>query len=233
MLILDFVDERELVNKPKRRFLKRIHIEKNSEIKRYSLNVNNKNVIILKITEKGLKEDDVSTLLKIYKGKVLVSGKYMEKEDLKEYLYSPKEYYQRALISSLTNQIKTVNKDWKNVTIKIENFKPTKELYELVRISKNITLITESNFNTEKFLNNCYYEYGAIVSMKNKNTSTQDDVFIDLNKIDNNGKLMINAKGKEFLLYPDARYFEKSSEYQKLAPYNIEYSLICSAFSDK
>ena len=232
MLILHFVDERERVDKPKRRFFRKNDF-KNSEIKRYSINVNGRNVIILEITEKDLKREDVITLLNIYKGRVLASEKLKENEGLKEYLYNPEEYYQRALLSSLINQIKTVNKEWQRIEIKTRSFTPFKELYELVRITKAATFITEANGYTEAFQNNCYYEYGAVVSIKEQNISMQNVVYVDLNKVDNKVRLMINAKGKDFLLYPDARYFEKSSEYQKLAPYNIEYSLICSAFSDK
>ena len=233
MLVLDFVDERAVDEKSKRKIFRKKVRENNKELKRYSVNVNGKNVTILEITEKDLKKDDVLTLLKIYKGRVLVPDKFKEKENLKEYLYSPKEYYHRALLSSLINQIKTVNKEWKNVTVKTEVFKPFKEFYELVRISKSVIILTEANSYTEKFMDDCYYEYGAIVIIKKEITLTKNDVYLNLDKIDNKGKLMINAKGKDFLLYPDIKYFEVYSEYQKLSPYNIESNLICSAFSDK
>ncbi len=233
MLLLDFVDERELLKKQKRKIFRKKESEKNSVIKRDSINVNGKNVTILELSERDLEKEDVLTLLKIYKGKVLVSEKFKKKDLLKEYLYSPEKYYQRALLSSLINQVKTVNREWKFVVVKISGFSPFKEFYELVRISKSVIIITETNSSIEKFLNDCYYEYGAIVSIKKENISIKNDVYLDLDIFDSNGKLMINAKGKEFLLYPDIRYFENCSEYQKLAPYNIEYNIICSAFSNK
>lgn len=233
MLILDFVEERVVEDRPQRKIFRKRDKENNKELKRYSVNVNGRNVTILEITKKDLKKDDVLTLLKIYKGRVLVPDKFSEKENLKEYLFSPKEYYRRALLSSLINQIKTVNKEWKSVTIKTEVFKPFKELYELVRISKSVIIQTEANSYTGKFINDCYYEYGAIVPIKKEITSTKNDVYLNLDEIDNKGKLMINARGKDFLLYPDIRYFEICSEYQKLSQYNIEHNLICSAFSDK
>ncbi len=233
MLILDFVEERVVEDRPQRKIFRKRDKENNKELKRYSVNVNGRNVTILEITKKDLKKDDVLTLLKIYKGRVLVSERFMGNEDLKEYLHSPKEYYQRALLSSLINQIKTVNREWKNIAVKTECFTPFKEFYELVRISKAVSIFTEANSYTDKFLNDCYYEYGAIVSVKKEITSTKSDICLNLDKIDNNGKLMINAKGKDFLLYPDIRYFDICSEYQKLSQYNIEHNLICSAFSDK
>ncbi len=233
MLILDFVDEIGLVKESKKRLLKKRKNEKNSGIKRYNINVNARNVTILEITEKDLKKDDVLTLLKVYKGRVLVPEKYKENENLKDYLYSPKEYYQRAMLSSLINQIKTINKEWKNICIKIDEFSPYKELYEIVRISKTVSVITLDNQFTEKFKKECYYEYGTFISVKDDESKCKSDVFLDLDAVDNNGRLMIKVKEKEFLLYPDMRYFENQPYYQILLPFNIEHNIICSAFSDK
>ncbi len=232
MLILDFVDERECVKNNKRIFKKKRSIEKDRGFKRYSINVNGKNVIVLELTEKDLKKEDVLTLLKIYKDRVLIPEKYKGIEMLKEYIYDPKEYYQRALLSSFVNQIKCVNKEWKCVSIKISDFKPFKEFYEIVRLSKMVTILTPTNTYTEKFLNDCYYEYGAVVTIGKENL-IKSGVYLDLDKIDNNGRLMINVKGKDFLLYPDIRYFEKYPEYQKLLSYNIEHNVVCAVFSDK
>lgn len=234
MLILDFFNEREAGKKQKRKIFRKKDIEKNNGLKRNSINVNGRNVIVLEITEKDLKKEDVLTLLKIYKGRVLIPEKYRETDMLTEYLYSPKEYYQRAILSSFANQIKSINKEWKNIVIKTDSFTPFREFYEIVRLSKKVTLITGANTNTEKFLNDCYYEYGAIVYLKKEFALTViNDVYLDLDKIEPNGKLMINVNGKDFLLYPDTTYFENQPEYQKLVQYNIDQNLICSAFSDK
>ncbi len=233
MLILKFNDEREKTENTKKRFFKKNSVSKNNELNRYSVNVNGKTAIVLELTEKDLQYDEVLTLLQIYKGRVLVPSKYANIELLKDFIYNPNEYYQRALLSSLVNQIKTVNRDWKNICIKTEKFSLFKEFYELVRISKKVTFLTEPNAYTERLIRDCYYEYGAIVSVKNEASAQEKDVFLDLEAIDKNGKLMINIKGKEFLLYPDMRYFENCSEYQKLLPFNIEHNIICAVFSNK
>ena len=233
MLVLSFIDESEEVAKNKKHFFKKNRKNKNNKINRYSINVNSKNVLVLELTEKDLHKEDVLALLKIYKGRVLVSEKYKNFEMLKEYLYSPKEYYQRALISSLVNQIKSVNKDWMNICIQTENFMPHKELYELVRISKKVTIIADNNSYTEKFCKDCYYEYGAIVSVKKEKSTLRYDVFLNLDEVDNSGKLMINVNTKNFILYPDTRYFESCMEYQKLIPFGLEHNDICSVFSNK
>ena len=233
MLVLNFFDEREDVEKNKKKFFQKRRKNNNNKIKRYSINVNGKNVLVLELTEKDLVEEDVLALLKIYKGMVLVPEKYKNSERLKEYLYSPKEYYHRALISSLVNQIKSVNKDWKNICIRTESFMAHKELYELVRISKKVTIIGESNLQSEKFTKDCYYEYGAIVSVKKDNSGLKYDVFLNLDEVDNSGKLMINVNTKDFILYPDTRYFESCTEYQKLVAFCLDYNTICSVFSNK
>lgn len=232
MLILHFPDERERIEKNQRRFFRKNDF-KNSETKRYSFNVNGRNVIILEITEKDLKREDVRTLLRIYRGRVLVSSDYCDNDLLGEFVFSPKEYYQRALLSSLCRQIKTVNKDWKNICVKIKCFLPFREFYELVKLSKTVTVITENNAYTDKFLNECYYEYGAVVSFKNEIIAPKSDVYLNLDEIDEKGKLMINMNGRECILYSDADYFDGCPEYQKLYQFNIEHNVICSAFSDK
>lgn len=230
MLILKFSDEREAVKKPKRWFRNNL---KNKEFKRYTITVDGKPVTVLELGKDDLQSEDVLTLLKINRGKVLVPQEYANEELLTEFLYNPKEYYQRALLSSLINQVKSVNKDWKNFSIKIEEFLPHKELYELVRISKTVTIITHSNSFTERFSKECYYEYGAIVSIKDDVLSQKSDVFIELDAIDDKGKLMINVNGKDFLLYPDMRYFENCDDYEKLIPFNLGNNIVCSAFSAK
>ena len=86
---------------------------------------------------------------------------------------------------------------------------------------------------TEKFANECYYKYGAVINFKNDETLYVYDVYLNLDEIDDLGKLMINVKGKECLLYPDSTYFSTCEEYQKLQPFNIEHNIVCSVFSDK
>lgn len=231
MLILDFVDERENIKKQKKRFYKKRATKNDRELKRYSIKVNEKVVVVLELAQKDLKSSDVLTLLKIYKGRVLVSTKYQNEEILKEYLYNPQDYYQRALLSSIINQIKSVNRAWKTIAVKIDDFSPFKEFYELVSVSKEVTILTEENAYTEKLIRDCYYEYGAIVNVKNEISIYNKDVFIDLNEVDYNGKLMINVNGKDLLLYPDNSYFDDCIEYQKLLAYNIDHNIICAAFS--
>lgn len=233
LLVLNFINEREKTENTKKRFFKKNRTSNENELNRFSINVNGKNAIVLELRKKDLQCEDVLRLLKIYKGRVLVASKYKNEEILKEYLYSPKEYYQRALISSLVNQIKSVNKDWKNICVKIKSFFPFKEFYELVRISKAVAILTEANAYTHKFSKDCYYDFGAIVSVKTEISTNKFDIILDLDSIDDNGKLMINVKGKEFLLYPDMRFFENNTEYQKLLQCNIEHNIICAAFSNK
>ncbi len=233
MLVLKITDEREKIKKVKGVFRKKIIYEKNEEIKRYSLNVNGKTVVVLELPEVKLESEDVLTLLKVYEGRVLTSKENVNNPLLQEYLFDPKEYYQRAVLSSLINQMKTVNKEWKNVNIKVTDFLPFKELFEIVKISKSVVLITEKSVLTEKFINDCYYEFGAIVTIKGDCIPLKYDIFLNLEEIDNNGKLMIEVKGKDFLLYPDMTYFQENPEYQKLLPFNIEHNIICAAFSGK
>lgn len=232
MLIIRIIDEDYDYKKRKKWFCRRNVVDKKyDEVERYSINVNGKNVIVLELNSNSLLREDVVTLLNIYKGRVLVAEK--NKQLFKEYLYIPKEYYKRAILSSLVNQAKTVNKAWQKICIKTESFTVSDEYYEIVRLSKKVTLITQLNPLTESFINDCYYKYGAVVGIKDDADISVFDVFLDLDEIDDSGKLMINVQGKEYLLYPDATYFSTCEEYQKLQPFNIEHNIVCSVFSDK
>lgn len=228
MLILNINEGSETLKKEKGIFRKKIVMKKTEEIKRYSIDINGKFATVLELPEKQLENEDVLKLLKIYKGRVLVSEKYVENALLKPYLFAPKEYYQRAVLSSLKNQIRTVNKDWKNICIKIDKFSPFREIFELVKISKTVTLITKSNFDTDKFLNDCYHEFGAIVYVIEEDVFFKYDIYLDLDEVDDSGKLMVNVKNRNFLLYPDSSYFADKEEYKKLLPFNIEHNIICA-----
>lgn len=232
MLILKITEDREKIKKTKGIFRKKIIYENKQNIKRYSINVNEKNIIVLELPEYELVNEDVLSLLKIYKGRVLVAEEYCNNDVLKDYIFDPRECYQRAVLSSLKNQIKTVSSDWKNICIKTTEFVPFKELFEIVKISKSLTLLTERNMLTDNFLKKCYYELGAIVFIK-ESCPLKTDVYLDFSTIDSKGRVMINSRGRDFVLYPDASYFDDKEEYQKLSMFNINHNQICSAFSDK
>lgn len=230
MLILKINEEREGIKKTKGVFRKKIIYEKAKDIKRYSININGKNVIVLELPGNEIGSKDVLSLLKVYNGRVLVPQNYYHNEILKTYLFDPNEYFKRAILSSLKNQIRTVCKDWKNVCIKTNEFSPSKELFEIVKISKSLTLLTTKSRLTEEFVNECYYELGAIVFIK-ESSPLYADVFLDLEQIDSKGQLTVSAKGREHILYTDASYFEDKDEYKKLSIFNIDHNQICAAFS--
>ena len=232
MLILKLNNEAEDVKRKRAFFRRKKESVKESEFNRYSINVNGKTVLVLELKENELACEDVKTLLKIYKGKVLVSKEHKNNQHLKGYLFEPGEYYKRAVLSSLKNQIRTVNRDWKFISVKINDFSPFKELYEIVKISKRVNLITQKNAQTIKFANDCYNQYGSIISI-NGEAFAGNEIFLDLDKTDSNGKLMISVKDKDFLLYADNNYFQAEEEFKKLVPFNLEHNIICAAFSKK
>lgn len=203
------------------------------DFRRSSVNINGKNVIILNISEDGLKCEEVRTLLKIYRGRVLLSKGKNQVELPRNLLFDPKRYYMRAVLSSLVNQMKTVNKEWKKVCIKIETFEPVKEFYQIVKSAKALCLLTPKSPLTDSFVNNCYNEYGAVVKVADDCFLDFYDVFLNLEEVDEKGRLIIKVKGKPLLLYPDMTYFESNTEYQKLADFDIEHDVVCAAFSGK
>ncbi len=231
MLVLKFNKDKENVKKKRHVFRRKKDNINIPELNRYSINVNGKQVLVLELTERELIDENVTALLKIYKGKVLVPEGYKNVEVLKEYLFEPKEYYQRAVLSSLKKQIRTVNKEWNNICIKFDNFSPFQEFFEIVQLSKSVNLITPKNPQSIKFVNDCYNEFGAIVFL-NGAYSSERSVLLDLDKIDSSGRLLIKVKEKDFILYPDTTYFQQKDEFKKLSTFNVEHNIICAAFSN-
>lgn len=230
MLILNLIDESDCLEKKKKIFSRKKVSDKDNPV-RYSLTVNGKNVVVLELTSKALQSADVQMLLKIYKGRVLVSGKNVGSEILKDYIFNPCNYYKQAILSSLVNQIKTVNNNWRNVCIKTVEFTLFKEFYEVARFSKKLTLITQPGVLTDSFFQNCYYDFGAVINVKNDDTNVDCDVYLNLDEVDVTGRVLVSSTGKNFLLYPDITYFKYKQEFEKLAPYGIEHNVVCAAFS--
>lgn len=233
MMILKITDEVYGQGRNRTHFLKRADNGKLCDFRRSSVKVNGKNVVVLEITERGMDCDDVRTLLKFYEGRVLLSEGNKDVQVPESVLFNPEKYYMRAILSSLVNQINTVNKEWKRIFIKIDDFEPFKEFYRIVKISKSLCLQTRRNSSTNNFVNTCYNEYGAVVKIREKFDTDSYDIFLNLEEIDKNGKLIIDVKGKPTLLYPDITYFENNSEYKKLSGFGVDYNTICAAFSDK
>ncbi|MGN1315615.1 MAG: hypothetical protein ACI4VW_00970 [Acutalibacteraceae bacterium] len=233
MLILKITDEVH-GNRRNRNFLRKKTVNENLyDFRRSSVRVNGKNVVVLEITESSMDCDDVQTLLKIYQGRILLSKGKEDVQVPESMLFNPNKYYMRAILSSLANQINTVNKEWKRIFIKIDDFEPFKEFYRIVKLSKSLCLQTQKNSSTNNFVNTCYNEYGAVVKIREECNTDSYDVFLNLEEIDKSGKLIIDINGTPTLLYPDITYFENDSEYQKLACFGIDYNIICAAFSDK
>ena len=116
--------------------------------------------------------------------------------------------------------------------MKNKSFYPYKEFFEIVRHLKTVILITDENSVTDRFIADCYKEYGAIVRVRGSVDFSTADAFLDLDDIDDNGKLFIFFNGKNCLLYPDEAYFRDCKEFNKLCSYEIEHKMICAAFSE-
>ncbi len=233
MLVLKIVGEEKEHNKHGRFFKRKRKVELNCNIIRKNIAINGKLIMILEIPFSMMYDENVEKLLKIYKGRVLVGEKYSDLDFYNEYLFSAKKYYQRAILSSVVNQIKANSKEWKDIGIELGEFYICNEFYEIVRNFKSVTLITGRNIYLEKFIDDCYYEFGAIVAVKDDREIYRDKyaVYLNLDDVDAKGKLIINVNGKPSLLYPDASYFSAKEEYSKLEEFEINSDLICAAFS--
>lgn len=232
MLVLKIDTEREAIKKRKGVFNKKTNNVVSSGVVRSTVNINGVNAVVMELPLSATKTEEFATLLNMYSGRLLCSSNNCTVISA-DYLFSAKSYYQRALLSSLVNQAKIISADCNSVCVKIKDFFICNELYRLVKIFKNVTIITAVNALTNEFADKCYYEYGAKVKIKGNHTPLTGSVLINLDNADEKGRLIINACGKECLLYPDSTYFENNAEYNKLHGFDIEHNLICAAFSGK
>ena len=235
MLVLKINTEKEFVKKRKGVFSKKSISVQSNGVVRSTVNINGVKAIVMELPLAATKTEEFNTLLKMYSGRLLCANTDNDNSHIinADYLFSPKAYYQRALLSSLVNQVKIISADCSRVCMKVEAFFICKELYSLVKVFKDVTINTKPSALTTQFVSQCYNDFGAIVKIKSDYIALSNTVLVDLDKADEKGRLIINACGKEYFLYPDSTYFECNAEYNKLQGFNIDYNLLCAAFSGK
>lgn len=227
MLILDI---QNAVVKERKRFFKR-KLQPEQGIERSNFKYNEKIHNIVSVPENLLEADELLKLLKVFKGQVLVCDDERINEIAEPYRFNPLPYFKEALYSSLYNLILS-EKNIKSVCIKDDAFMCSKRLTEIVKVSKNIIIETEPNLETQRFCDECYYNYGAFVRITRFCTNKDKGVYFNTADIDNEGKSMVLIDGKEALIYPDPKYFNCDNKLKELLKYKIPIKTLCAGFSE-
>ncbi len=197
--------------------------------KRSCMNLCGKSCTLLEFNESMLHTLDLDRLLKTFKGEIIGANKVLEKIVPIEYRFDPKNYFKKALVSSLCNNIE---KNANNLTIGIkdENFEFSEEYCKLANMVKSFTLIAKQSEHTKKLSDYCFLEYGNFIRITDR-VAYSDDIILNFDNLDDDCKLIIFKEGKDQLLYPDPEYFLIKQELAELLNLGINPKLLCAAFS--
>ena len=225
MLIINVISDDKIKFKG-RFFKKQVRPE---AFQRYLVRIGEEPCTIIEFNECMLPTLNLQQLFKAFKGKVLASKKNYEKLVPIEYRFDFKPYYKRALLSSL---MKTFDENDVNLSISIkdDDFVLSNEYLEISKMAKQFKLVSKDSRDTEIFCNKSFVEYGLFVRMSSFYHPSDEDIFLDLDAMDDSGKVIITKQGKSQLLYPDPQYFSLPEDMRAFLKYGISPKLLCAAF---
>lgn len=198
---------------------------------RSSVKIRNRICTIIEFNESMLGSIDLQRLLNTFKGNIIGSDTVLEKVVPAEYRFDLKPYMKRAVLGALIKNLDYITTD-SALTVKDEKFILTDEYKKLAKQVKSLTVITADSVDTGEFCNYCFVEYGLFVKISQGIEQNFDDVYIDFDDMDINGKAIIKKQGRDQLLYPDPTYFTVAEDLQPLLRFNISPRLLCAAFEE-
>lgn len=198
---------------------------------RYTDYINNKPFYIVEVGKNFLCTENMQKLLYAYKGCVLINENLPE-EPFCEYLFDAREYYLRALLSSLSNRVK-YEKDINSICIKNENILICEEVFEIIKNVRTVHFIVSKDIQTEVFQDECLKRYGTFIKIGEYCCFDEFDVCIDLSQMTSDGKCEIFFNGKTGLLYPDSSFFDATENVKKLLAYGVDKKIACAICNSK
>ena len=213
---------------------RRVSDERLFDYSRSGIVINNKPHFVISVSQDTLEDLEFQKLISKYKGSVVVSQNLEEIEWLKEILFDLKPFRKKILFESFKNKLR--GKELINSDLLIVDYDLTllEELTEILPFVKNITVLTHSKINTEKWENNCFFEYGVKpVFIRNEQFFNMKnfDTVADFEKIDDN-KLHLIVSGEEMVLYPFFKFLEVPEELRILEKLDLSNTTICGAFKN-
>lgn len=228
MLILDI--KNPIIKEKKSFFRRKIIIQQG--IERRNFKYNKKIHTIVSVPENELESDELLKLMKMFKGQVLACDDEKINTIVEPYRFNPLQYFKEAVYSSLCNVIKDES-NIKTVCIKDNDFRSSVALSDIVKISKNTIIETEPSIETQRFCDECYYNFGAFVRITRFHTDREKGVFFNTADIDFDGKSTVLIDGKEAIIYPDPKYFVCDNQIKELLKYKIPIKTLCAGFNEK
>ncbi len=231
MLILDFYEETQ-ENKFKSKIKLFGRASKMSPlVTRERVIIADKLFYLINIDKSYVNDENFKRLLNSYMGKIIVKNAYKNLVP-EEFLFNSNIYFSKALISALTKQIKVISLNNRNILIKLDEFNSCKEFLELVSIAKKVVFCFKKSIDFNSFQEECYNKFGAVVKTISECTCSSDyNYFLDLTKIDCEGKAELLTDGLLSVLYPDSLYFKKDKNIIMLNELGVDYKTACAVIN--
>ena len=196
---------------------------------RETITICGKKCTYLEFNEEALKEFNLERLVNTFKGQIIGTNDALEKIVPSEFRFDYRQYFKRALLSSLINNIEGSISCF-DILIKDDDFCFNDEYLKLANSVKSFSLISEETDETRKLSDKCFIEFGNFIKVIAK-TDLNADIIIDFRNLDEDCKILFLKQGREQILYPDPRYFTMKDELLPLVSMGIEARVLCAAFS--
>ncbi len=196
--------------------------------KRSAIKICGKYCVLLELCEKTLGTINLERLLNTFKGDILCSANVSEKLVPVEFRFDCEQYFKRALLSSLINNLGESARHL-SICIKDSAFVFSDEYLTLANCVKSFTLVSKENKAVVEFSSRCFEEYGNFITISDEVVSA--DLIVNFKNLETDGKTLIIRDGRNQLLYPDPRYFVVKEDLLPLVNMGINPKIVCSAFS--
>ncbi len=231
MLIIKIKHEEQI--KEKKSIIKRRKITEKTFIERENLKISNDIHTLVHLPLSCCEKEEFKRLIKIYKGRIIIPDNVVLNDNLKDYLFDIKPYCKRAILSAFIKYMGNDFNVYKTVCIADSGFQTTREYADVAKSVRNLVILTENNISTQKFSDYCYLNLGTVVNVKDNINSLQWDIYLNLDDIFDDGRVIVKFKDKDAILHPDPDYFICNKEITEIISYGIPVKTACAAFEAK
>ncbi len=198
---------------------------------RFNETVNGKIFTVID-TSFDITNGEILKLVKSNRGLIFKTNNNAFNDAFKDYLFDIKPYIKRAYYSSLKTLLEKESNNRSNVFIEDKSFSLCDEAYDLASVCKKMTVIGLENNYTNEFKNKCFNNYGLNVIFNEYKDSRFMNYIIRFPEDISEEYITISINEKEEKLYPDSKYFNLKSDFNRLLSYNLSIKELCAAVNE-